>query len=790
METVHEKKLSTTLGSVFVWLKNKFFNTTTLLVLLLPIFFIPAITVPFIYAKGILTVAIIVISLAVWIIARLKDGVFVIHDKMIALLSSVIVILYVLSAFFSGSPIMSLIAGGFEITTAAFVVGMFVLIFLVASSCNTRTKVFNAYVAFLAAGCIVAIFQIFRLFFPSLSLNAFWNSTANMVGKWNELSVFFGLVTILTMVTLEMIRPRTAIKSILYALLAVSLFFLALVNFSIVWMIVGIFSLIFFVYTIAINRSSDTVVENKIAVTALVVLALSVAFIMFGNRLSERMSGYFNISQLEGRPSWQATLQVSKDSLKENPILGIGPNMFYKEWNLNKPVGVNSTVLWNADFNYGVGLIPSYLVMLGIPAFLAWLAFIVLVLYAGFKAVFARTTDMFAKYLIFVSFISSLYLWLLSILYVPSLVMFVLTFVFTGILISIMYQEKLTRPIVFSAFKSSKATFVSVFLLVVVLLLVVAYGVIVAEKFMAEVYFQKATVSLATNNDLQKAEALLIKAADLSKGDVYYRSLSEVNLLTLSSIVNQAEGSADTKRNQIRAALAAAIVNAQTARDIDPTNYQNWLSLARVYEFVLPLSIEGAYDNAKAGYEKARELNPTNPIIPLYLSRLELSNDNPTKAKEYVTSALQLKSNYTEAIFLLSQIELALDNVKGAISSVEAATLITPNDPTVYFRLGILRYDDKNFEDAASALETAVTLDSNYSNARYFLGLAYSKLGKNNEAIAQFEAVLKLNPDNKDVMQILTNLRAGKAPLSTPTTTTTKTTTKTLPVKEKAGSAL
>lgn len=788
METVHNKKEAVTLGTVALWLKNRLFNTTTLLVLLLPIFFAPVPTVPFLYAKGFLTIAVIVVALVVWVIARLRDGAFLIPDKMIFTSACVVVALYVLSAFFSGSSLSSFLAGGFEITTAAFMVGMFVLIYLITSQCNTRAKVFYAHAAFLIAGCIVAVFQLSRLFFPALSLNAFFDTTANMIGKWNELSVFFGLAAILSVVAIEMLHPRTVIKSVLYALLVVSLFFLALVNFSIVWMIVGIFSLIFFVYTIAINRSPDNAGENKIAVTALIVLVLSVAFIMFGGRLSDKMIGYFNISQLEGRPSWQATLEVARHSIKENPIWGIGPNRFYEVWNMHKPEGVNSTMLWNADFNYGVGLVPSFIVTLGIPGFLAWVFFIVLVLYAGFKAVFAKTTDDGAKYLIFASFISTLYLWILSIVYVPSTVMFVLTFVFTGILISIMYQERLMNSKIFSTFKSSRATFISVFLLVVLLLFVVAYSVVVTEKFIAEIYFQKASEVLSVKGDIQTAEGLLIKAADLSKEDIYFRSLSEINLLALNSIINQSDISGDIKNNKIRTALAAAIVNAQTAKNIDPTNYQNWLSLARVYEFVVPLSAPGAYDNAHSGYIEAQKLNPTNPSIPLSLARLELANNNPTKAKEYVTAALQLKSNYTEAIFMLSQIELALNDVKGAIASVEAATLLAPNDPTVYFRLGILRYDDKNFTDAASALETAVSLDGTYSNARYFLGLAYSKLGRTKDAISQFEAVLQLNPDNKDIAQILSNLKAGKAPLgSAPTKATTS---KTLPVKEKAGSAL
>jgi tetratricopeptide (TPR) repeat protein len=63
------------------------------------------------------------------------------------------------------------------------------------------------------------------------------------------------------------------------------------------------------------------------------------------------------------------------------------------------------------------------------------------------------------------------------------------------------------------------------------------------------------------------------------------------------------------------------------------------------------------------------------------------------------------------------------------------------------------------------ALERAVALNPVYANARYFLGLSYSKLGKVKEAITQFEQISATNPDNSEVKTILSNLRAGKAPL-------------------------
>ncbi len=82
----------------------------------------------------------------------------------------------------------------------------------------------------------------------------------------------------------------------------------------------------------------------------------------------------------------------------------------------------------------------------------------------------------------------------------------------------------------------------------------------------------------------------------------------------------------------------------------------------------------------------------------------------------------------------------------------------------IQFYLGLLRYRDKDYQGAISAFNRAVALRGDYSNARYFLGLSYEKVGRIDNAIEQFEVVERYNPDNQEVKHILKNLRGGNAP--------------------------
>ncbi len=148
---------------------------------------------------------------------------------------------------------------------------------------------------------------------------------------------------------------------------------------------------------------------------------------------------------------------------------------------------------------------------------------------------------------------------------------------------------------------------------------------------------------------------------------------------------------------------------------------------------------------------------------------------NTAMRQAILVRALQLKNNYTDAVYLLSQIQVAEGNTADAITSVKFATQLTPNDPTAFFELGLLQYNAGEYSDAVASLSQAVSLSPNYANAQYFLGLSYSKTGDNADAIAQFEQLSKTNPDNADVAGILSNLKGGKSafanqapPVSTP----------------------
>ena len=778
------------------------------LAFLLPVFFVPALSFPFQFSKALLLSILVLVIFSLWVVARLKDGEFVIPSSPLFISLGVIVGLFILSGLSSGSATLSLLGQGFEVGTALNLLIVSLLAFLIPIMFRTKEQIFGSYLAFLASFFLLALFHLFRLVFGPdfFSVGIFTETVSNTIGKWNDLGVFFGVSALLSLVTIEFLSLGRLFKILVYLSMLISLFFLAIVNFSTVWFVLGLFSLIFLVYLISFSPTNALAGTTegeadvsgaprqlrRIPVPSLIMLLISVIFIMAGNTIGGEISSALKISQIEARPSWGATFNVARQTLIKDPLLGAGPNEFAGEWLKYKPDGINGTVFWNTDFSYGVGLIPTFLATTGILGVMAWIAFFLLFLYSGFKAILSTLSDKFSQYLITSSFLVSLFLWIFSVFYIPSITIFALTFLFTGLFIASLTAERMSPTKSISFVRDPRAGFISVLLLILLLIGSVTLGYTLVQKYVASVLFQKGVISFNTEGSLDKAEGLIVRAAKMSPMDIHFRFLTELTLMRMNTLLTDTKSTAtDAVKTEFQNLLGIALGNARQAVALNPQSYENFLALGRVYEAVVPLNIDGAYESSKASYDQALSLNPKSPAILLTLARLEVAKGDMVKAKEQIALALQQKNNYTEAIFLLSQVQVEEGNIKAAISSVEAAATIAPDDSSIFFQLGLLRFNDKDYKGAAGALERAVALNAAYANAKYFLGLSYEKLGSKAEAIKQFTDLATTNPDNKEIALILSNLKAGRDPFSdaAPPVDNKPEKRSTLPVKEKGAKA-
>ncbi len=748
---------------------------------LVPIFFIPSSVISFQFSKLVLIYALVVVGVASWIIARLKDGkiTFARNKIIVALLA--IPLFYLLASIFSSTRAQAFIGQGFEIGSFSFIFGLVILCLLATHIFSTRKSIAYAYVAFLGSAVVVGLFHLIRLLFgPSvLAFNIFTTATSSLVGSWNDLGIYFGSIALLTFLTLELLTLSRMLRIVFIIILAFSLFFLSVINFTTVWYILAAIALVFFIYNFSFNKSRighEGGKERSLPIISLIVVIVSFIFIMSQGSIYAGLAGepfnlsFFNrlsVNNVEVRPSWSSTFDVAKGTIKAHPVFGAGPNKFVSEWLRLKPAEINNTIFWATDFNYGIGLIPTFLITTGILGFLTWIVFLVMYVLLGVKALFSKIPDPFRRYTVISSFSISTYLWIFAFLYVPSASLLVALFVFTGIFLASLIEAGFIPVSTYNYVRNPRASFVFVLAFIAMLLSMLVFSYTLTRKFISSVYFNRGLEAANVKGDINGAENGLAQAIRFSENDLYYRTLSEIELVKMNQLLSQEGVSQDILQNQFRSLLANAQASAQAAVAYDPTNYENHIAVGRVSEVVLPLAGEEAfYENAKKSYLEAQRLNPQSPAMYLILARLEVAHKDVTKAKEYITEALKLKNNYTDAIFYLSQIQVSEGDLKSAIQSVEAAATLNPNDPGVYFQLGLLRYNDKNYSGAAAAFEQALLLSPGYANAQYFLGLSYEKLDRQADAIRLFEALKQSNSDNAEVDLILKNLKAGLDPFS------------------------
>jgi tetratricopeptide (TPR) repeat protein len=758
------------------------------LVFLLPVFFLPAQNFSLQGGKMLLLGILVPVALALWAFAQLKEGCLRVPGIKLVLALIGIPVAFVVATLFSPSFQASLIGVGAETGTLLGILVLSSLALLTAFTVRTTGDAFTLYAALLMAFVLVGGYQVARLLlgFDVLTFGVFSSSVANLAGKWNDFGIFSGLAALVSLLTLEMVPLRGAFKALAWAILALSLFFIILVNFSTIWVVTAVFVAGVVVYKMSLNRSLRSAGEAmtgeysdggsigrsfRLPVLSTAILVISVIFsvtsLLRADPVAAFLTREFNISHLEARPSWGSTLNIMGDALSANPVFGIGPNRFSTQWIRNKPSGINESVFWSVDFNSGIGTLPTFAVTTGVLGILALLAFLTVFVRSGLRSIFSEANNPFESYLTVSAFFAAAYGWVMMIFYTPGPVPVSLAFVFTGLFIAMVAERGIERGRVINFTSSPMLSFIfsSAFIIVALVSLTSVY--LFTSRHIAEAARVKGLIAFVGGESIGSTMAQIERSVRLYDSDRARRDLAELNIRELNSFLSQqSDLTGEAAVARFRDLLGAAIDHARRAQDIDPANYQNWTMLGDVYAAIVPLGIEGAYDNSSNAYGQALALNPTNPQISLKMARLEAQRGNAEEARKYVDEALSKKSNYSEAVFFLAQLEIQEGNIEAAVQSAEAASLLSPNDSVVFFQLGLLYYHSERYDQAVQALGRSVGLNSQYANARYFLGLSYSQLDQRSDAVTQFEEIEKFNQDNQEVKFILSNLRAGRAPFA------------------------
>ena len=119
---------------------------------------------------------------------------------------------------------------------------------------------------------------------------------------------------------------------------------------------------------------------------------------------------------------------------------------------------------------------------------------------------------------------------------------------------------------------------------------------------------------------------------------------------------------------------------------------------------------------------------------------------NPKGAVEFLSKAVALSPNFTQALSELGMQYLKLGQMDKAAETFETLLKLKPSDSVAQQNLGIALFNQKKFEDAETHLRQALKL--NGPTAHYYLGLTLVSLKRYPDAQAELELAVKNGGEN------------------------------------------
>ncbi|PIP55621.1 MAG: hypothetical protein COX06_02275 [Candidatus Zambryskibacteria bacterium CG22_combo_CG10-13_8_21_14_all_42_17] len=759
------------------------------LLFLLPIFFIPGGAINLSVAKSALLSFGIIAAVLLFLFEIWRAGSISFSKHYLLVIAAILPVIYLLSALLSTPSSLSLLGYNFEIGTFGYILLGVIVLIISATIFASDSRVLQALAAFFISISLVAIFVAIKILFGTFSdagedilvWGNFFGNMGNPIGNWTDLAVSFGLLISFSTLALGMIPMKLSARVFVYVIFALGVLLMAIINFTTAFILTLVTSVFLFLYFFKFEKHFfSTATTPPVTTTKSLLLSPTFLPIILGivsllfllnptisetkGTLGDVVSGAFKVENIDVRPSFYATLGVSKAVLSQDGLLGSGPNTFGRDWLIHKPIEVNTTPFWAVAFPFGIGFIPTQIASTGILGSILWIAFFVFFLMLAVRALSRLPESRDERFMVVSTLLVTVLLWISSFLYTPSTTVLLLAFIFTGLFIAASSKAGIISSGNLNLRGSMQTHVISS-----VLVIMIAFGALFLgwagfNRTVSAFHFKKA-VELSNTADapLDEIESEINKAIRYFPADTYYVALSRINFAKAQVAASSdpadegQDGTLTDNQANFENALRKSIEAARLAVSANPSSYQNWVALGIIYSALVPkpFSVDGAYENAFFAYSEASKRNPANPEIPLLLARLEVNKGDLESARSFIRHSIALKEDYADAYLILARLEIELGNTAGAISSAERLALLTPNNSGIYFELGLLKYFSKDVAGAAEAFNTALRLTPDYANAKYYLGLSLAQLGRVNEAMALLKELLITNPDNPELMAAL-----------------------------------
>ncbi len=735
------------------------------LVFAMPVFFLPWSSDFLDFNKQALFIVLIFVSLFAWMAKALVSGSFSINFNKINVAVGVLLLVGAASTIFSVFKYGSF--WGWPLITSESLLSLIclaILYFLISNTFSEK-EVRQSLMVFCVSLVIAGLYGILQLFGLHILPFDFTRATSfNTIGSRGALGIFAAVLMPLQILLL--IEAKKWWRVFYLVPLLVGFVLLLTINYPLLWWLMLIGSALIIIFWI-IKRD---ILDARWMFLPTFLLMASLFFIIFNPQLPWPVQKSAEVHVVN-----RANFDIGMKVLKLSPAFGSGPGTFVYDFIQHKSQDFNNTLFWNVNFDAGASKIMTMLATGGILGFVALLALLLLPIFYGIKYIFVEIPNKEKGRA------------LVAIGALTMTIMLAVSFMMQNTNLSLDFAFflaiALVSALIFKNVKTYELTPYSIHTLVVVVIFTavfifgIGFVVIGGQRVVANASYKSALVSFSAGQKDMAIKSLKTAISVNGNVDIYF---SQLALFSLSALQDELKSTnietADTaQKNKIQTLVQDAIASANSAVNVNPKNVDNWSTRGFVCQ-----NLVGVRDDAPAcaieSYDQAIALNPTNPFLLMqegnvYLLQSSLASQAQNKsqllsqANEKYKKALELKPDYTPAYVQMAVTAKASQDTGAKYTALENAAKAVPSDASLALQIALFYYEDKVWDSAQVHLERAVSLLPNYSDALYYLGLTYGKLGKESQAIAAFSAVLDLNPNNETVKKILENLRAGKSAL-------------------------
>lgn len=399
-----------------------------------------------------------------------------------------------------------------------------------------------------------------------------------------------------------------------------------------------------------IKLAKDTTSPGNKKISFLPVLFLFIFIIGMG------LNGYeyfrSNPIVLDYYSSWY----IATESLKRNPLFGVGPNNYMTAYTLYRPIETNQNFA-NIIFNTPANFLFKMWTEIGLAAMIIWLTFV----FTTLKDAWRKKHQFFYPLLIL----------FLAQVFAPT--GYSSLFLFLLLSYSVRSRTALILP---------QANWTKKAITVLTFLILIPSVFFLSKLYLAESYFIKSLVAIA-RNDANGAYLNQQKSIKTVPYIVDYRIARSQSNLALANSIAQKEDPTDKDKENIALLIQDAINEAKAAVALETKNVTAWQNLANTYRQIINLA-EGADQWTISAYQQAITLNPYNPFLRIDLGGVFYSLNRYEEAAVSFENAVRLKNDNPNSWYNWAWSLKQANKTQDAIEALQQAIVLVEKDSQDY----------------------------------------------------------------------------------------------------------